>query len=397
MADRSRTALVRLLGALWPRSAIGRAAWVALPVLGVVVLVAPVAALATAVVSLVEGVLTPVFSSAGGRLFALNLLVFGLLLVLARGSRNRWTKLRGKLRLRLLLDALEAIAEGRDADADGMLARADRSRAPWPSTLGHADVHLACARARLALRRGEPETATRVLDRVPLEGAPQELRLVVRHLELAAMRALDEVLPAERMRRIDAALGEFPRDVELLRARREEEHEALDAEAAVVTQRRIVELVPPADRGREESLLAADLERCADQALRRGQLEVARACAQECVRLRPGDVEALLLLGDVLAAAGDLPAALGAWADTCDERALPRALAELERCPGELRAEDLLRAFPVDGALLLVAHVEESKGRSARAQRARRIALRLRPDWGNRTDMPALALATPPR
>ena len=375
----------------------GRAVWVAIPVVALVVVLAPVAAVASAAMGIAQGVITPVFASPGGRLLALNLLVVLAALVASRGIRQRWVNLRRGMRLRHLVDALEAIAEGRDADAHVLLSRAAKSNAAWPGTLPGADAHLACALARLELRRGEPAAALRALDRVSVARVPTELRLVVHHLECDALRALDEVLPAERSRRIDAAIAAFPGDPGLLRARRELEHEARNADAAVATQRRIVELASPSDRGEELARLAADLELCAVRALREGRFDAARMYAEECARQRVDDPDALLLLGDARAASGDVTGALGAWARVADERALMRAFEELRNRPDALRSEEVLRAFPVDGVLLLVAHLEEAHGRSARASRARRIALRLRPEWANVAAVPELALGLSPR
>lgn len=397
MVEADRTVWARVLRSVWPKSAIGRALWVSVPVAVLVVILAPVAALASAVMGIAQGVVTPVFASPGGRLLALNLLVVAAVLVASRGLRRRWVAVRSGVRLRQLVDALEAIAEGREADARVMLSRARKSNAAWPGTLPGADAHLACALARLELGRGEPGAALRVLDGISIASVPADLRLVIHHLECAALRALDEVLPAERSRRIDAALVEFPDDPELLRARRAIEHETRDSDAAADTQRRIVELVGPADRAEELARLAADLELSAGRALRDGRLDAARKAAEECARLGPEDPDALLLLGDALAATGHLTGALEAWARVADERALVRAFQELGSRPDAVRSEDLLRVFPLDGALLLVAHLEESQGRAGRASRARRIALRLRPEWSQVAGVPELALGLSPR
>ncbi|MGA0061285.1 MAG: hypothetical protein ACO3RU_17060 [Planctomycetota bacterium] len=397
MADPRRAKRLVWVRALWPRSARARALWVVLPVLAAVVVLTPITALAVVGLRTIEGVLAPVFASPGGRLLVLNLLLVGTAFVSIRGMRQRVAALRGALRLRQLVDGLEAVAEGRDAEAETLLARAARSRAPWPTTLPWADAHAACARARLALRRGEAGEASRLLDAVPRASLPERLQLIALHLHVEAMEQLDEVVPAERLRQIEAGLAGFPHDLSLLQARRRAEHELMEAEAAVGTQRLILEAVAPHARLSESDRLADDLARCAEQALRHGRCERARRAAEECALLRPDDAAVGLLLGDARAAHGDLRGALAAWARVGDERALRRALVEIERHPKALRPEDVLRAFPVDGGLLLVAHLEDRIGCAERAARARRLALRLRPDWADAPDLPPLALTDQPR
>jgi hypothetical protein len=397
VADRPQLPLARIIGALWPRSALGRAAWVLVPLLGVFLLLAPVAAFLGAALGLVQSLVAPVLASPGGRLLVLNLVVLLAGLLAVRGAGRRFQALRGGLRLRRLVAGIERSAEGSEGEAEILLNRAARSSAPWPATLPLAEVHLVCASARLALRRGDPGLASQLLDGLSVEPLPPELRLVVHHLRIAAIEGLDEVLPGERLRRIQAALTEFPADLGLLRARRAAEHELLDAEAAVATQRCVVAAAPPIERAVEEARLADDLQLCAQQALRRDRVGVALLCAEECVRLRPDDPDAALLHGDALAVTGDVRGALEAWARVDDERSIRRALAAIAQGSSPLRSEDVLRAFPRDGALLLVALLEDSAGRSGRAERARRLAFRLRPDWVGRTDLPTLALASPPR
>lgn len=396
MAERPGLSLARLLALLWPRSVLGRTAWVAVPLLAIVLLFAPVAALFAAATGLLQSIVSPILASPGGRLLVLNLAVLLVVLLVLRGARRQFRSIRGGLRSKRLLDGLEAMALGRDAEAEQHLLRAASSGAPWPKSLPWAEVHLACARARLALRRGDAGAASQLLDAIPLDALPPDLKLVLHHLRIEAMEDLHEVLPAERLRRIQSALVEFPADLGLLRARRTAEHELLDVDAAVSTQRRVVDAVPGFERVTEEDRLVDDLRLCAQQALRRGRVEVALRCAEECVRLRPDEPEPSLLHGDALAASGDLRGALVAWSRVDDERSMRRAAAALEGSPSALRSEDVLRAYPRDGALLLVAFLEDSCGRSARADRARRLAFRLRPDWVGRTDLPALALEPPP-
>jgi tetratricopeptide (TPR) repeat protein len=396
VGDREQPVALGIIRALWPRSPWARALWVGVPALVVIAVLAPVAAVMTVALGVVESVVAPIFASPSGRLLALNLLVLAALVVALTSVRSRWVGLRGGLRLRLLLDGLEAMAEGRDADARSLLERARRAGAPWPSTLPWAGVHAACALARLALRQGDAEAAASLLDGVAKDALPERLRLIVRHLQVAAFELSDEMLPAERLRQIECGLVEFPGDLALLRARRRAEHDLFDAEAAVATQRRIAGAVPVGERQAEEDRLGADLGLCADQALRRGDAALGLRCAEERTRLRPWDAESWLLLGDARAQTADLRGALAAWSEVGDERAVSRAVSALEVEPQALTAEDVLRAFPMDGGLLLVAHIEERCGRPDRAARARRLALRLRPDWSEASGLPTLALAEPP-
>jgi tetratricopeptide (TPR) repeat protein len=382
---------------LWPRTRLGRALWIAVPLLLILLALAPFAALVSGMLDLLGRLFAPLVATPTGRLLLLNAVLLVLLAVLAFGLRGRWRDLRSGLRLRAHLEGIAALVEGESATAAERLRRVAGSRAQAPRELPEIGAQARLGLARLAVEAGDSDAALRDLAGVPTEGLPAELRRSALQLRLAALDLTGEVLPEALEHAVDEALAEFPDDLVLLRRRRDLLRARGALDEAVTAQRRIAACAAPAEAAAERTRLARDLVLAGEAALRRGgggAVDEALARAEEARRIDGEEAGAALLRGDALGLRGEVRGALRAYAQAASLEALRRAGELLERHPEVLTPREILESFPLDGGLILVARALERRGEDGAARRALRILGR-EFGWGGGT-APRDALASGP-
>lgn len=361
--------------AILPKHPLWRAAVIALPLLVLLALFQPVADLLLKVVDLFFRVLQPMLETPVGRVFLLLVSAAVVGLVVFATMRERLRGMQHGLVLSRHLDAVAALLRNDQRRSRDLFLRVQKRRravpADYPAVVQDAHLKL----ARIMLEQGNATEALAFTERVVEPGLPPELDRSLRQLRLQALRRQGQVLPETLLRVAEAAVEKHPKDYRLHCELRELHRLRSDLVAAARTQQLVVELAPPARRAEEEETLCRDATAAAEEALARGELDVAKKLQKSIARL-PGP-NGGLLLGAILEHKGDLRGACKAYGQTRSPEGLDRIAALLQRHPGAVDVRDLLECCPMQGTLLLVARELARSGQQEAARRAAQQAAKL--------------------
>lgn len=375
LASAFRRFVGRPIRAVLPERPWLRVAVIAIPVLVVLALLAPVFGLLEQTANLVTRVVVPLLESRGGRLLALNVLLLVAGAVAFVSLRSRLRGLRQGLLLRRHVEGVRHLLDDDPRRARDAFRRVVKSRsAPppeFPSIADDARIKL----ARIALADGEPDQAIHWLARVREPGLPPELRRSLAHLRAEAFATPGAVLPETLERELREALTEVGDDARLLSLLRDVVRGTRGRESEVADlQERILERSCPRFRVAARQQLVDDLLHAASAARARGKPDEAAALARRAHKADPDSPHPGCVLGEARAAAGDLRGAVREWGATRSPRGLELIARLLDDHPGMLTPRELLEGCPTRGAVLLVAREYARRGEFRKAERAARSA-----------------------
>ncbi len=377
MSPTRRSFLLNAWRRVLPRSFLGKAVVIGVPVLLVLLFLSPVVSALRLVVEFVAAIAAPILGDPTGRLIA----VCGSLVLASyvgfRLLRDRLRSLRAGLVLRRHLDALAAWLRDDPRRASELWRRIARGTAPLPPEYRSVREDACLKLARLALLADAPGEAMAWVLRVREPGLPPSLLRAHAQLRARAVVAMPESLPESCRRELEAALARFPDDLVLLRLLRDRLRADGALRAAAEVQERVWRAAEPVRAPSERDALAQAWLAAAAAALQRDAVTEAEACLA-----RASDVDALAanasgLEGDLRLQQQDLTAALRAYAKVPGSSGLARAAAALDAAAEPMSPRAILECCPTEGGLLLAARAYARAGDVRRARRAAQQAAKL--------------------
>ncbi|MHC5065858.1 MAG: tetratricopeptide repeat protein [Planctomycetota bacterium] len=362
--------------AVLPKNPWLRIAIIAIPILLVMALLEPVFGLLEKGVDLMVRLIAPLMETSGGRLLLLNLVLLFLVVVTFLILRSRLRRLFSGLVLRRHLDGIGQLLDDESKTARDSFRRVAKSRALPPSVFPQIREDAKLKLARLSLDSGQADQAIHWLTKIKEVGMPKELKRSLAQLRARSFLAQGEILDESMEAELRSSLERFPGDPVLAALLRDQMLQRGRLEDAAKAQEMVYKNSSSSAREVERQRLVEDYVRCGDEALSRGELELARSHAKKAQKLAPKAPEAGCLLGKVLVAKGDALAGIREWGSTRSATGFELLSKLLDEHPGIVSPRELLEACPIEGTVLLVAREYARQGDTRRAERAARAATR---------------------
>ncbi len=362
--------------AVMPKNPWLRILIIGIPILLVMALLEPVFGLLEKAVDLIVRLIAPLMETSGGRLLLLNLVLLVLVVIAFLVLRSRLRKLFSGLILRRHLDGIGQLLDDESKTARDSFRRVAKSKALPPSVFPQIREDAKLKLARLSIDRGQANEAIHWLTKIKETGMPKELKRSLAQLRARSFLAQGEILDESMEAELRASLERFPGDPVLAGLLRSQMLQAGRLEEAARAQELVFKNSPVSSREHERQRLLEDQVRCGDEALSKGELELARSYAKKAQKLAPKAPEPGCLLGKVSVAKGDALGGIREWGRTRSAAGFELLSGLLDEHPGIVSPRELLEACPMEGTVLLVAREYARQGDTRRAERAARAATR---------------------
>ncbi|MHC4513184.1 MAG: tetratricopeptide repeat protein [Planctomycetota bacterium] len=371
-------AVGRLIGAplrmLLPKNRLLRFLVIAIPILLVLALFAPILELLGKGIDALVKIFTPLLDNPTGRLVLTNLMLVALAWILFRMLAGRVQRIRSGLVLSNHQEAVQAVLAGRDRRARELFSAVSKYSGPLPGEYRHVRSDARLKLARLVLEQGDATGAMGWLAPVKEHDLPKELRRSLLQLRTEVYLQQGEVLPETLEQELRAALKQFPEDARLLALLRRMHRERGDLETAAELQEKVYKHASPARKLNERETLVRDLVDAGEQALSNDAPDAALSFSKRARKVDGDHPDPMCLRGKVHQARGEARKAIQAWGRSRSPQGLELIGALLDQNPGCVDSRELLECCPTQGGLLLVARELARAGEHRKAMRAARRA-----------------------
>jgi len=368
----------RMIGAplkmLLPKNRLLRFLVIAIPILLLLALFAPVLELLTKGIDVLVKIFTPFLDNPTGRLVLTNLLLIAGVWIVFRMLVGRVQRIRSGLVLNNHQEAVQAVLAGRERRARELFGAVSKYAGPLPTEYRHVASDARLKLARLALEQGDATEAMGHLAPIKEHDLPKELRQSLLQLRTEVFLQQGEVLPETLEQELRSALKQFPGDVRLLALFRRIHKERGDLTAAADLQEQIYKHASPARKLAEGETLVSDLVEAGAKALAEDDPDAALAFAKRAQKVDNQHPDPMCLVGRVHQHRGQARKAIQAWGRSRSPRGLELIAELLDQNPGVLDSRELLECCPTQGGLLLVARELARAGEHRKAMRAARRA-----------------------